>query len=112
MPTGASNGRATERQRAISTGAADLLVQALELAPSYVSAWFMLGDLREKLGDRAGAVAAFEQAKAADPHGPSTVLRFVSRNSASSPPAPCAEGYVRALFDGYAPRFDQALTRA
>ena len=49
------------------TGAAGLLVQALELAPGYASAWFALGELREKLGDRAGAIAAFEHAKAADP---------------------------------------------
>ena len=44
-------------------GAADLLVQALELAPAYASAWFALGEMREKLGDRAGAVAAFKQAE-------------------------------------------------
>src|SRR4029078_1913605 len=49
------------------TGAANLPVRALELAPSYASAWFMLGELRERLGDRAGAVAAFGQAKSADP---------------------------------------------
>ncbi len=29
-------------------GAADLLTQALELAPGYASAWFVLGELREK----------------------------------------------------------------
>ncbi len=39
--------------------AADLLTQVLELAPHYASAWFMLGDLREKLGDPDDAVAAF-----------------------------------------------------
>ena len=50
------------------TGAADLLLQALELAPAYASAWFVLGELRQKLGDRAGAIVAFEKAKAADPN--------------------------------------------
>ena len=48
-------------------GAADLLTQALELAPGYASAWFALGELREKLGDRDGAIAAFREAGAAPP---------------------------------------------
>ena len=38
------------------TGAADLLLQVLELAPTYASAWFVLGELRQKLGDRAGSI--------------------------------------------------------
>jgi predicted TPR repeat methyltransferase len=90
-------------------GAADLLVQALELAPAYASAWFALGEMREKLGDRAGAVAAFEQAKMADPsdrHGAALHLMRLGARSASAMP----EGYVRALFDSYATRFDKALT--
>ena len=49
------------------TGAADLLVQVLERAPSYVSAWFMLGDLRERLGDRAAAVVAFRASQGSRP---------------------------------------------
>jgi len=91
------------------TGAADLLMQALELAPSYASAWFTLGELRERLGDRVGAVAAFGQAKAADPqdvHGAALRLTRLGVRSGGA----MGEGYVRALFDGYAPRFDQALT--
>src|SRR5215475_6623937 len=90
-------------------GAADLLMQALELAPSYASAWFMLGELRERLGDRVGAVAAFGQAKAANPqdvHGAALRLTRLGFRSGGA----MGEGYVRALFDGYAPRFDQALT--
>lgn len=89
-------------------GAADLLVQALELVPGYASAWFALGELREKLGDRAGAIAAFEQARAADPsdrQGATLhLMRLGARAMAAMP-----EGYLRALFDGYAPSFDKAL---
>jgi predicted TPR repeat methyltransferase len=89
-------------------GAAGLLTQALELAPGYASAWFALGELREKLGDRAGAAAAYEKARTADPqdrHGASLhLMRLGARPAAAMP-----EGYVRALFDGYAPSFDQAL---
>lgn len=90
-------------------GAADLLVQALDLAPGYASAWFALGELREKLGDRAGAVAAFEQARAADPSDRHGAALHLTRLGAR-PVAAMPEGYIRALFDGYAPGFDQALT--
>lgn len=90
-------------------GAADLLTQALELAPRYASAWFALGELREKLGDWAGAVAAFEEARAADPgdrHGATLHLIQLGVQPAAAMP----QGYVRALFDSYAPGFDEALT--
>ena len=89
--------------------AADLLVQALELAPDYASAWFALGEVREKLGDRDGAVAAFRQAAQADAqdrHGAALHLVRLGELPAAAMPA----GYVRALFDGYASGFDQALT--
>ena len=90
-------------------GAADLLTQALELAPGYASAWFALGEVREKLGDRDGAIAAFREAAQADRqdrHGATLhLIRLGAR-----PPAAMPEGYVRALFDGYAPAFDRALT--
>jgi len=45
------------------TGAADLLVQALELAPAYAAALFALGQVRSQLDDREGAIAAFEAAR-------------------------------------------------
>jgi len=89
-------------------GAAELLAQVLELAPGYASAWFALGELRERLGDRAGAIDAFEQARTADPidrHGAALhLMRF-----GKEPVAPMPQGYVRTLFDGYAPGFDAAL---
>jgi predicted TPR repeat methyltransferase len=84
-------------------------VQALELAPDYASAWFALGEMREKLGDRAGAVAAFRRAAQADRqdrHGAALHLIRLGAQPAAAMP----EGYVRALFDGYARAFDQALT--
>src|SRR3974390_2915054 len=37
--------------------AADLLEQAIELAPKFVSAWFTLGEIRQQLGERDAAVA-------------------------------------------------------
>ena len=89
-------------------GAADLLTQALELAPGYASAWFALGELREKLGDRDGAVAAFRKAAQADRQDRHGATLHLIRLGAL-PAAAMPEGYVRALFDGYAPGFDQAL---
>ena len=90
-------------------GAADLLIQALELAPGYAAAWFVLGELREKLGDRSGAIAAFEQARVTDPSDRHGAMLHLVRLGVGVP-APMPEGYVRALFDGYAPGFDKALT--
>jgi predicted TPR repeat methyltransferase len=90
-------------------GAADLLTQALELAPGYAAAWFALGELRDKLHDRDGAIAAFEKARDADPQDRHGARLHLIRLGAT----PCAsmpENYVRSLFDGYAPDFDRALT--
>ncbi len=90
-------------------GAADLLTQALELAPRYASAWFALGETREMLGDRDGAIAAFRKAADADSqdhHGAALHLMRLGALRAASMP----ESYVRTLFNGYAPSFDRALT--
>jgi predicted TPR repeat methyltransferase len=89
--------------------AADLLMQALERAPRFASAWFALGEIRAQDGDRVGAVAAFRAARAADPsdcHG--TALKL-ARLGAGDPADAMAPGYVRSLFDQYAANFDQAL---
>src|ERR1700743_324284 len=50
--------------------AADLLLQATELAPNFASAWFTLGEIREKLGDREGAISAFRRGQIFHPHHP------------------------------------------
>src|SRR5271163_5141856 len=81
--------------------AADLLLQALELAPGFAADWFTLGEIREKLGERDAAIAAFRKAEAADPedrHGANLRLMLLgATNLSGMPPA-----YVRALFDQYA----------
>jgi predicted TPR repeat methyltransferase len=88
--------------------AADLLQQATDLAPGFASAWFTLGDIREQLGEREEAIAAFRRAQAADPddrHGASLRLMLIGADEMSNmPPA-----YVRSLFDQYAPKFEKAL---
>lgn len=88
--------------------AADIMAQAVEAAPRFASAWFALGEIREELGDRDGAIDAFQQARAADAedrHGASLhLMRLGAEQIAAMPPA-----YVRTLFDQYAPEFDRAL---
>jgi predicted TPR repeat methyltransferase len=88
--------------------AADLLLQAIDLAPGFASAWFTLGDIREQLGEREEAIAAFRKAQAADPddrHGACLRLMLLGAEKLSDmPPA-----YVRSLFDQYAPKFEKAL---
>jgi predicted TPR repeat methyltransferase len=88
--------------------AADLLLQTTDLAPGFASAWFTLGEVREQLGERDVAIAAFRQALIADPddkHGASLRLMLLGAEKLSAmPPA-----YVRALFDQYAPKFEAAL---
>jgi predicted TPR repeat methyltransferase len=88
--------------------AADLLSQAIELAPGFASAWFTLGQVREQLGERDAAIAAFRKAQDADPedrHGAGLRLMLLGAEPLSAMPP----SYVRALFDQYASKFETAL---
>lgn len=88
--------------------AADLLEQALELAPSFTSAWFTLGEIRSQLGERDKAIAAFREARRSDPadqHGAGLHLIRLGDEQLSEMP----KAYVQALFDQYAPRFEDVL---
>jgi predicted TPR repeat methyltransferase len=92
-------------------GAADLLEQVLELAPGYAPAWFLLGEAREKLGQPEGATTAFRASLAHDPadrQGATLRLIRLGAQAASAMPL----GYVKALYDGYATRFEQSLVGA
>lgn len=88
--------------------AADLIEQAIELAPNFTSAWFTLGEIRQQLGERDKAIAAFRRARESDrgdQHGAGLhLMRLGDTEMAEMPKA-----YVQALFDQYAPRFEHAL---
>ena len=91
-------------------GAADILAQTVELAPGFATAWFALGAIRDRLGDRAGAIAAFEKVRTADTddyHG--ARLQLARLGAGDGTPA-MTPAYVRRLFDQYAGRYDTALT--
>jgi predicted TPR repeat methyltransferase len=92
------------------SGAADILAQTVELAPGFATAWFALGAIRDQVGDRDGAIAAFTQARDADPadyHGARLQLARLGSGAATPP---MTQTYVRRLFDQYAARYDAALT--
>src|SRR5882672_12823717 len=78
--------------------AADLLLQATELAPGFASAWFTLGEIRQTLGEREAAIWAFRKSLDVDPedrHGASLrLMRLGAEKLSSMPPA-----YLRGLFD-------------
>jgi predicted TPR repeat methyltransferase len=88
--------------------AAELLTQAVELAPNFASAWFTLGEIRVQLGEKDAAIAAFRKARTADAedrHGAAVRLMRLGAEELSAMP----RSYVQALFDQYAPRFEAAL---
>ena len=88
--------------------AADLLQQAIELAPNFASAWFTLGEIWQQLGNHDAAAEAFRKARNADPadrHGAAVRLMQLGAEPLSAMPAT----YVQSLFDQYAPRFENAL---
>ena len=96
-------------KRGDAEAAADILAQVVETAPGFATAWFALASIRERLGDRAGAIAAFTAARDADRedfHGARLHLARLGVGEAT----PAMTGvYVRRLFDQHAPEFDQSL---
>jgi len=91
-------------------GAADILAQTVELAPQFATAWFALGAIRDRLGDREGAIAAFAKARDADPQDYHGARLQLARLAAGEATPAMSEAYVRRLFDQYAARYDAALT--
>ncbi len=88
--------------------AAEVLEQALEVAPNFASAWFALGEIRDDMGEADAAIAAFQKACVADPddhHGAGVRLMRLGAKPLSDMP----KAYVQSLFDQYAPRFEQEL---
>ena len=88
--------------------AADLFEQATDLAPGFATAWFTLGEVREQLGDREGAIVAFRNAQMTDPGDRNgaglRLMRLGAAELSAMPPS-----YVSALFNQYAPKFEAAL---
>ncbi|MCJ2133484.1 methyltransferase domain-containing protein [Methylobacterium sp. J-026] len=96
--------------------AADLAGQVLERAPRYAPAWLLLGRAREGLsvsrGDpdlRDAAARAYACALDIDPDDTLGVRAQLVRLGVGDGLPALSPAYVRALFDGYAPRFERHL---
>lgn len=89
--------------------AAELMEQALEIAPDWAAGWFSLGSFREAAAATAGAIAAYEHAIALDATDRcGAALRLARLGARAVPDVPPA-AHVRDLFDGYAARFEDSL---
>ncbi|MDB5623525.1 MAG: methyltransferase [Devosia sp.] len=89
--------------------AAELMAQALELAPEWAAGWDLLGSFSEKAGDLSGAISAWRHLEALDDDGVFGAALKLSAHGANVAGAGTAVSYVEALFDQYAPRFEMAL---
>jgi len=92
-----------------NAAAAELIEQALELAPSWAAGWVKLGDYCQKAGQREKAIAAYETVDRLDPEGIfAASLKLAVLGAAETPEQP-PSAYVEGLFDDYADRFETSL---
>jgi predicted TPR repeat methyltransferase len=91
--------------------AADLAAQAIELAPGFVPAHALLGRAQAELGRNEAAIAALNCALALEPDDALGVRIDLARLAALPFEGAITDGYVRALFDDYAPGFDRHLVK-
>ena len=90
-------------------GAAELMVQALELVPNWAAGWFRLADYEEKSGRKEAAIAALRSTLRLNPEDIfGAGLKLALLGGSDTPEQPPST-YVERLFDDYAERFDQAL---
>ncbi|MBF9235072.1 methyltransferase domain-containing protein [Microvirga sp. BT350] len=90
--------------------AVDLARQVLELAPQFAPAHALLGRAASATGARDEAVEALRNALALEPQDALGVRLDLARLGALASDEAVTHGYVRALFDDYASRFDRHLT--
>lgn len=89
--------------------ARDLFEQAIEVAPGWPPAHFMLGKAALALGERETAHAALTACLALDPDDRLGAGLWLARDGGPAVAAAMPDAYVAALFDEYAPRFDEHL---
>ncbi|WP_425647889.1 methyltransferase domain-containing protein [Agrobacterium leguminum] len=89
--------------------AAELMEQALELAPQWTAGWFRFGEYHEKAGETEKAVAAYGKVAELDTEGLfAAELKLAVLGAAETPEQPPSR-YVEGLFDDYADRFETSL---
>lgn len=89
--------------------AAELMDQALEIAPDWAAGWDLLGSFHEKLGNFAAAISAWRRLEALDDDGVFGARLKLAAHNAGAAGEGTAVSYVEALFDQYAPQFEEAL---
>lgn len=89
--------------------AAELMGQALEIAPEWAAGWDLIGTYHEKAGDVASAISAWRRLEALDDEGVFGARLKLASHNAGAAGAGTAVSYVEALFDQYAPQFEQSL---
>lgn len=82
---------------------------AVEADPGFPAAWFTLGEAAERAGEAAAAEAAFRQYLALEPDDRMGAGAHLVQLGLAATPERLPAAYVRALFDDYAPRFEQSL---
>lgn len=103
--------------------AIDLARQALELAPGFAPAWFLIGQAHEAVfraldsgadasGEYRDAVSAYETARALDPEDRLGAGLRLGAMSVGDPLVAMSPAYVRQLFDDYAIRFERQLRQS
>jgi predicted TPR repeat methyltransferase len=93
-------------------GARDILEQTVAEAPGWAAAWKLLGDARLAYADAAGGRDAYEESSRLDPQGTLGARVELARLGVVAPADAMQPGYIAALFDDYADRFDDHLLGA
>ncbi|GGD09311.1 class I SAM-dependent DNA methyltransferase [Aureimonas glaciei] len=89
--------------------AADLMRQALDLAPLWVAGWVAVGGYLEKAGAVEAAILAYGKALTIDPGDREGAGLKLAALGAAPMPQTMPAAFVRGLFDQYAERFETAL---
>lgn len=89
--------------------AAEVMEQALELAPAWAAGWYRLATYREKAGRADAAAEAYRRTLSLDPEDIfGATLKLALLGAAETPDSPPSR-YVERLFDDYADRFETSL---
>lgn len=89
--------------------AADLMNQALDLVPEWAAGWDLLGGYHDRAGNVASAISAWRHLEALDDEGVFGARLKLAVHGAGTTGEGTAVSYVEALFDQYAPQFENSL---
>ncbi len=93
------------------SAAAEVMEGAVAAAPHWAAGWLLLGDYRTEAGDGPGAMAAYRRVEALDVERVFGAALKLAADGSGVVPGGTDQGYVEALFDEYAARFDTELVR-